>query len=390
MKLTPAWLSSPEVKTLGAAFVKAGFKLRFVGGCVRDAVLGKEATELDAATNATPEQTQKLLETAGLRAIPTGIDHGTVTALVNDKSFEVTTLRKDVATDGRHATVAFGTSWEEDAKRRDFTMNALYLSLDGEMHDPVGGLEDCKAGRVVFIGDPEARIREDYLRILRYFRFAATVGNSQFDQKALKACNAGKQGIAQLSGERVATEFLKLLAAERATPALLAMKEAGILAQFMPDTPVEPVKLLDALAAPALLKLAALIGGVKEIEAVAARLKLSGKQVKLLQIWLSNVKSITPGMNELAQKKLRRAFGAEDYTNMIMLAAAFSRSIWEHYEPLTRTAAWQPPEFPIKAQDLMARGMHEGKALGDRLKALEVTWEESGYTLSRETLLDNI
>lgn len=389
MKLMPEWLSSPEIKRLGAAFAAAGFELRFVGGCVRDTILKRPVGELDAATSAAPEQTTKLLEAAGIRAIPTGIEHGTVTALVDGKTYEITSLRKDVATDGRHAKVAFGTSWEEDAKRRDFTMNALYLSLDGTLHDPVGGLEDCKAQRVKFIGDADARIQEDYLRILRYFRFAATVGNNQFDETSIAACGANKQGISQLSGERIASEFLKLLAARHAYPALVEMKKAGILQQFLPDRAPEPVKLLDALGAVPLVKLAALIGDAAQVEAVAARLKLSGRQAKTLHILLSQAAHIAPGMAELAQKKLRRACGAEDYVNMVMLAASFSREVWERYAPLAVMAQWQPPEFPVKAQDLMARGMQEGKALGEALRRLESQWEESGYTLSRESLLTN-
>ncbi|MDX2074267.1 MAG: CCA tRNA nucleotidyltransferase [Alphaproteobacteria bacterium] len=394
MKLVAAWLDWPEVKTLAAAFAQAGFTLRFVGGCVRDTMLGREIHELDAATDALPEQVVALLEAANIRAIPTGIAHGTVTALVGGRSVEITTLRKDVATDGRHAEVAFGTSWEEDAQRRDFTMNALYAGMDGALYDPVHGLEDCKARQVKFIGDAASRIREDYLRILRYFRFVATVGNNQFDEAALSACAANKEGITRLSGERIQQELLKLLAAPETFPALTAMQDCGVLQVIFPAVCLN-VSCQRRLASSnsALLKLAALIGDVSSIAAVADRLKLSGKQSKQLAAWLTHAPSIVPGMSELAQKKLVRKLGAEDYQNAVRLAYCLSPSPhagedwgggWSH---LAAMANWQPPIFPVTAADLMERGYAEGKALGDTLKELEKSWEESGYQKTREELI---
>lgn len=393
MKLDAPWLKSPEIQTLAGAFARAGFELRFVGGCVRDTILGRNFSEIDAATNATPDQVIALLEAANIRAIPTGIQHGTVTALVNEKPFEITTLRKDVTTDGRHAEVAFGTSWEEDAHRRDFTMNALYLGIDGTLYDVVGGHDDCKAGRVKFIGDASARIREDYLRILRYFRFVASVGDNQFDEDALAACAANKRGIEQLSGERIQQELLKLLAAESAHIAWEKLQPLLPSSLSFPRRRESSLKHFEALDShfhgndKTLLKLAVLIAERDNVHIIAERLKLSGKQTKKLELWLSHAPLVVLDMNVRAQKKLVRKLGAEDYVNILHLACALSDKSWEEFAPLAAMSELAPPPFPITAKDLLERGFTEGKALGDKLKELERIWEEGDYTASRDDLL---
>jgi len=386
MKLNPDWLNSKEVQSLGAAFKAAGFELRFVGGCVRDSILKREVTECDAATNATPDEMIALLEKAGLRAIPTGIQHGTITALVEGKPFEVTTLRRDVSTDGRHAKIAFSKSWEEDAKRRDFTMNALYLALDGTLYDFTGGLSDCKAGNVVFIGDASARIKEDYLRILRYFRFVASIGDNKFDPVALAACRENKQGIRQLSGERITTELLKLLSQPDCAPALYKMHAAGVLDLFLPKQTSRVVEKLDAIDASALVKLAALIGDVSQVKPTVERLKLSSRQTRAITLWLSNYSAFSPEMSELSQKKMKRKLG-DDYLETLQVAYALSDDGWGDYMPLVDMRDWEAPLFPVMSADLMRLGFAEGKALGDALKNLETAWEESGYAMSREELL---
>jgi len=384
VKLEAPWLELPEVRILAQAF--AGAELRFVGGCVRDTLLGRAVHELDAATSALPEQVIALLEAAGLRAIPTGLAHGTVTALVNGRSFEITTLRKDVTTDGRHAEVAFTDAWEEDAQRRDFTMNALYVGLDGTLYDYVGGLADCKAGLVRFIGDAASRIQEDYLRILRYFRFVATAGNHRFDEQALAACGAHKQGIAQLSGERIAAELLKLLAAEQCASVLARMEAEGILAFVLPGCkfPASALEKLDGLQAPALVKLAAL---VTDVAATAKHLKLSSKQVKSLELWREQAAEVSPAMTILQQQKMVRRLGGDHYLCTLQLACALSGHEWEAYAPLAAMQSWAPPVFPVTAGDLLQRGFNEGKSLGDALRKMEIAWEESGYSLGRDQLL---
>lgn len=388
MMLDAPWLDAPEIRTLAEAFAKAGHRVRFVGGCVRDTILGREFSEVDAATDALPEQTARLLEAAGLRAIPTGIEHGTITALVNGKSYEITTLRKDVATDGRHAEVAFTDAWEEDAKRRDFTLNALYLAPDGTLYDYVNGFKDCKAARVIFIGDARERIREDYLRILRYFRFVATVGHNQFDAASLAACADERGGIGKLSGERIAAELLKLLAAAHADRAVNAMQDAGILEMILPvhDHSVSAITALDALKEAPLLKLAALIGKQSQLKKVSERLKLSNKQSEQMKRWLEGASAITPLLSTHEQKKLIRKLGFADYRHCVHLASAMRPMREEERESLLSLSEWTPPSFPVPAADLMEKGF-EGKALGDKLKQLEQEWEESEYRLSKDDLL---
>lgn len=388
MKLEAPWLNWPAVRQLFMLFTQAGYELRFVGGCVRDSVLGREVKELDAASNATPDQMIALLERAGIRTIPTGIEHGTITALVGDRSFEITTLRKDIATDGRHAEVAFTDEWNEDAKRRDFTMNALYVDGDGNIHDEISGLEDCKQRYVRFIGDADARIREDYLRILRYFRFVAQLESNHFDPHALQACKKNAEGIRQLSGERITVELLKLLAVPCA-PVIGMMEEAGIITLIFPHAhiPLNAMAILDKHDAYPLVKLALFIGSEEHIGTVSAWLKLSGRQQTLLKIWLQHYSKITGDMNALAQKKLVRRFGVAEYIHLLQLAEAFGQITQDEYAHLEVLASWRPPLFPVSAEDLMQRGYEEGKALGDALRKLEQAWEESEYSLSKEQLL---
>src|ERR1700743_2097282 len=233
MKLDPLrhpWMKAPETLAVMNALGDA----RFVGGVVRNALLGKPVDDIDIATPLTPDEVTKRLEAAKLKAVPTGIEHGTVTAVSNGRPYEVTTLRRDVSTDGRRAVVAFTKDWAEDAQRRDFTMNALYVGADGEVFDSVGGVADLQAGRVRFVGDPATRIKEDFLRILRLFRFHAWDGKGELDAAALKAATGEKHGLAQLSGERIQKEMLKLLAAENPVPVLRIMAASGILGEILP------------------------------------------------------------------------------------------------------------------------------------------------------------
>jgi poly(A) polymerase len=228
-----AWLNDAKTRTLLAAF--GDVPLRFVGGCVRDAVMGRNVGDIDCATPAKPEEVVALLEAADIKAVPTGLAHGTITAVIDSKPFEITTLRKDVACDGRHAEVEYTDDWQQDALRRDFTMNALYCDAHGEVFDYTDGVDAARAGRIQFIGDAEARIREDGLRILRFFRFFATHGLGAPDTTALKACAAHKAMLADLSGERIQQEMLKLCAAESPYAALEAMQQGDVLAALLPQ-----------------------------------------------------------------------------------------------------------------------------------------------------------
>src|SRR5438874_6231915 len=229
------WMMAPPTRAVIAALADAGIAARFVGGCVRDALLGRPIADIDLATPSRPEEVAAALDKAGIKAVPTGIAHGTVTAVVPPRHYEITTLRRDVETDGRHARVAFDADWAEDAARRDFTINAIYLDPDGTLHDPVGGLADLAAGRVRFVGEPATRIAEDVLRVLRYYRFEARFGIGTGDAQARAACRAAVPLLPRLSAERVSQELLRLMAVPDPLPALRMMEEDGVLAAIVPE-----------------------------------------------------------------------------------------------------------------------------------------------------------
>ncbi len=418
LRINPPWLEYSETKALALAFSQAGFLLRFVGGCVRDAILPRAAGEfeLDAASDARPEQIISLLNNAGIKSVPVGIEHGTVLAVIGDKTFEITTLRRDVATDGRHAEVEFTSSWEEDARRRDFTINALYIDMDGFVYDYVGGIADCQSRIVRFIGNADARIKEDYLRILRYFRFVASIGENKFSETALLACANNQQFIDKLSGERIAREMLKLFSCAatskaigellpllpQSLPFLNGQKSAEIIARLeeqiahlhgndiSKDKDSSKDSSKDISNAISLLKLAAIIGENDRLNKIAFRLKLSTKQKDYIQKLLSHIELVDAKMSSKAQKKLLRKLGAENYRALILLAYAFSAEKWSDYQNLLASAAWQIPHFPIVAGDLIAKGIKPGKALGDKLRNLEEIWEESEYSLNKSQLMARI
>lgn len=390
MKLNAPWLRDTEVKTLAKAFEQAKVELRFVGGCVRDTLLEKPFSDMDAATPATPDQVTRLLEAANIQAVPTGVEFGTITAIINHKPFQITTLRKDVATDGRHAEVAYTNAWEEDAARRDFTINALYLGLDGALYDYHGGADDAKAGRVRFIGDAETRIREDYLRILRFFRFNVYYAKTPLDADAIKACESERAVLARLSGERIQVEMLKLLAAPCASDVLSVMEEAGLLEIIgLEPAWVGRVRKIEATSYEndVLIKLAALLDSETSVKPLAERWKLSNDKREQLKIWHHHAAAITPSLLPAEQKKMLRRLGDDNYQGAVLLAYAQGDQPWDIYAPLLEVTGWQAPEFPVSGDDLKAHGISEGKALGDALKRLENIWEESDYTLSKEELL---
>ncbi len=381
MRITGDWLITPETQAVFAMLSEAGHTAYVVGGCVRNALLGEPVSDIDISTDARPEQVMALARAAGLQAVPTGIEHGTVTVISRRVPYEITTFRRDVETDGRRAVVAFADSLEEDAHRRDFTMNALYADASGVLRDPVGGLADLRARQVRFIDDPEARIREDYLRILRFFRFNAWYGRDKggFDRAALAAIAGNLDGLATLSRERVGAEMVKLLSAPDPTPAVAAMEQAGVLRCILPGavtTVLGPLVYLEdeaGLAPDPMLRLAALGG-----EAAAERLRLSKAQAKVLAFFRQEVGAATPA-GELGYRH-----GADLSEKLLTLRAAL---LQEHID---RRAFAEMEEgaaavFPLRAADLMPA--YEGRALGDRLRFLEALWITSGFELTREELL---
>lgn len=384
MQLSPQhWMSASARRVLDAV-AAAGGEARYVGGCVRDAVLGREGGDVDMACTLPPEQTMQALAAAGIRAIPTGLAHGTVTAICDHIPYEITTLRRDVASDGRHAEVAFTGDWREDAARRDFTMNALYADRDGKVYDYFDGLADARTGRLRFIGQAEQRIAEDGLRILRFFRFFAHYGNWPMDGAALRACEAKKAMLQGLSGERIQAEMFKLLAARKAADVLVEMLERGILHEIgLPRANLPLLRQLES--ADPLLRLAALLRG-GDTEALLHRWKLSNAQKARLRALAAP--ALEADWDEWEQKKALRQLGAERFTDQTELALAADPAHKTAYAQMRQLAqTWEIPAFPVSGQDLLAAGVPQGKELGNTLKRLETAWEEAHYTLGKEALL---
>lgn len=373
-----AWLTAPATVAVLDALDAAGGEGRFVGGCVRDALIGRAVADIDIATPMRPEQVVAAVEAAGLKAVPTGIEHGTVTVVSSGRPHEVTTLRRDVSTDGRRATVAFTNDWAEDAARRDFRLNALYADRTGQVFDPTGeGITDALAGRIVFVGEPERRIREDYLRILRFFRFRAWFGRGEPDRAALAACAALKDGIAQLSAERVSAELLKLLAAPDPRAAVHLMADTGVLFEVLPwmDSPAMFLPMIKISPDP-LMRLSALLPADPAVVREAANaLRLSNAQKSRLIEALAEGVEVSPGMGETAARRALYWLGRQTFRDRLMRAWATDAGTGEAARALLDLAdGWVRPEFPISGADLKAAGLKPSPRMGQVLADLEGWW----------------
>ncbi|HEY1735024.1 MAG TPA: CCA tRNA nucleotidyltransferase [Methylovirgula sp.] len=367
-----------------------GEEARVIGGALRNALLGQPVLECDIATTAKPEAVTARAEAAGLRAIPTGIAHGTVTLLVDGKTFEVTTLREDIETDGRHAKVRFARDFAADAQRRDFTINALSMSRDGMLYDYVGGLEDLRARHLRFIGDPTARIREDYLRILRFFRFAADYSEGPLDTDALHAAMEERGGLAQLSRERIRTELFKLLAARRAGEITRAFSETGLLGPLLASAPW-PARLDNLLALSAgetpdaLLRLAALCVNLPEdAERLREMLRLSNQEHQRLERCAEALMTLhgfdtPPGSQTLV--RLLFCHGRQGMIDALSLvgAQAGPKVFQPWRDAIAYVHATEEPKMPFSGADLMARGITNGRAIGAALKDLQQRWMDEGF-----------
>lgn len=381
-RVTADWLAAPATRAVFALLTGAGHQAFFVGGCVRDALLGLRSADIDLATDASPEVVLDQAARVGVRAVPTGLAHGTVTLVIDGRAFEVTTFRRDVATHGRHATVAFGTDIAEDAARRDFTMNALYARPDGEVLDPLGGLPDLRARRVRFVGDPATRIAEDYLRLLRFFRFHAWFGDPEggLDPEALAACAAAQEHLDRLSRERVGAETRKLLAAPDPAPAVAAMAATGILARLLPGAdPVAlaPLAHIEAAGghAPRWQRRLAALGDAADW---AAALRFSKPERKALA-------AIAAALAEPSCAVAAYRHGAEAARDAGLIRAATLGVA----PPATLGAEIDrgaTARFPLRAADLALRG----PALGAGLRRLEAAWIASDFTLTRDDLLGRV
>jgi len=402
------WLDDRHLQKLLAALSADGELARIAGGAVRNALLGQPVADIDIATTTLPDETMRRVKAAGFKAVPTGIEHGTVTAVVDGRPFEVTTLRADIETDGRHAKVSFGRDWAADAGRRDFTINGLYAEADGTVVDLVGGLPDIEARRLRFIGDAETRIREDYLRILRFFRFFAWYGDGRPDAEGLKACARLKEGLDRLSAERVWSELKKLLAAPDPSRALLWMRQASVLSRVLPESEKWGIDAVHGLVATEktlgwtpepLLRLEAIVPpDATRMTAMTERLRMSKEETNRLQRWAMTAPLDSKTTETLLAKALYRG-DTQGITDRLRLSLASARSKAVEDDRammeaggfsrlLSFATAWQRPDFPLRGADLATLGFRAGPGLGKALKHLEDEWVEAGFTPARDALLE--
>ena len=398
-----AWIRNDDVKSIFTAFPDGS--IRFVGGCIRNALMGREVSDIDLATQLPPTEVIKALDVANIRYVPTGIDHGTVTAVIEGKPYEITSLRKDVETDGRRAVVSYTDDWTEDAQRRDLTFNALYADYHGKIYDPTGqGLEDLHALRFRFVGEADARVREDYLRILRFFRFLAWYGRdnegnlSKADAAALKACRENVKGLKKLSAERVWTELKKLLLAPDPSRALRIMLTNDILETLLPEASnVEGLELLLALERRENIKpdplLRLMVLSTREplpMALLTKRLKMSNAEKARLISWATDATSLDPNAEDRAKRIAIYKAGKQVIMDRARLRAAgaedpITSSRWMSLVDLAM--GWTPPVFPLTGKDLIKAGQPPGEAMGKKLEALKALWVRSGFTVEKDKLL---
>lgn len=401
------WLTAPETKAVVDALTRDGQEVRFVGGCVRDAVANRPVKDIDIATPDPPEKVIQLLEAAGIKVVPTGLAHGTVTAVVGDHAFEITTLRVDVETDGRRAKVAYTADWVADARRRDFTINALSSTPAGDVYDPFDGLGDLAHGRIRFVGRARDRIEEDVLRLLRFFRFYATYGRPPANQDALAACRALAPRLSELSGERLRSEMLQILTAPEPAAIIVLMRGERVLEHVLPEATeigrlravhwlaTRAIK-IDSVTPDAIRALAALIGDhPRAAEAVAERFRLSRREKGRL-VALAEPAGLVPDMDAAARDRALRRLGPDLFRDHVLLLWAGEVAEQSRLAPertqgwidlIAAADAWQAKVLPIKGRDVTALGVQAGPRVGRLLEAVEAWWEAGGYTADREACL---
>ncbi|HYC67584.1 CCA tRNA nucleotidyltransferase [Brevundimonas sp.] len=374
------WLIAPATRAVMAALEAVGGPgcARFVGGCVRNALIGQPVADIDIATTLTPDETDRAIRAAGLKAVPTGIAHGTVTAVAERRPFEITTLRRDVSTDGRNATVAFTDDWAQDAARRDFRLNALYADADGTVFDPTGeGVADALAGRIIFVGDPQTRIREDYLRILRFFRFHAWYGRGEPDSAALSACRALAPGMSRLSAERVSSELMKLLAAPDPRAAVAAMADAGVLAQLLPEARLSPLfeAAVDQSGDPVVRLMLLLPADERVAREAAVRLRFPNATRDRLAFAAQALPAVSLSMSDREARVALYRHGVPAFRDAVCRrwAEAPAESVPAR-RLLALAEAWTRPPMPVGGRDLARLGVAPGPDTGRLLKAFEDGW----------------
>ncbi|MGB6118809.1 MAG: CCA tRNA nucleotidyltransferase [Mesorhizobium sp.] len=402
-KLTPSnapWLHDAQVQVLLAALSEGGEEARIAGGAVRDALLGRSGGDIDIATTNLPAETMRRAKAAGFRTVPTGIDHGTITVLVGGQPIEVTTLRADVETDGRHAVVRFGRDWQSDAERRDFTVNGLYATAEGEIVDLVGGVADLSSRTIRFIGEAGKRIEEDYLRVLRFFRFFAWFGSGRPDAEGLKACARLKGGLVRLSAERVWSELRKLLSAPDPSRALLWARQASVLTTVLPETEKWGIDSIHRLVVAErergwtpdpMLRLQAIVPrDPVRLKAMADRLRMSNAETDRL-VAFALAPEIASSLGEAELLRLIYWGNRQAIIDRLRLAVAAS-PVKDEAEILAgllkRAEDWCRPEFPVGGADLAAIGIEAGPQMGALLKRLEREWVDSGFGLAHPELVE--
>lgn len=392
-----AWLQGRGVPEVFALLTADGEEARIVGGAVRDALMGRPVAEIDFATTMTPDRVAAAAEAAGYKAVPTGIEHGTITLVVQGRGFEVTTLRQDVETDGRHAVVRFGRDWQNDARRRDFTVNALSVDAAGKVYDPVGGWADIAARHIRFIGDPDRRIAEDRLRVLRLFRFHAQCGVGGIDQAGLSAAMRARNDLSDLSAERIGQEVRRIVVAPRAAEVVALMQEAGILpvvlagvgylAAFARLVAWEAALGHEATVAP---RLAALACRVEEdVLRVTERLRLANAERDRMLAGLAAAPSFAPPPTEKQQRRALYSLGEEAYGDGVALAFAMGQAAPEDrtwHRLATLPGRWKAPVFPLGGRDAMAAGAAHGPAVGAALRAVESWWMDEDFRPDEQAL----
>ncbi|AKH99387.1 tRNA nucleotidyltransferase/poly(A) polymerase [Hoeflea sp. IMCC20628] len=405
-----SWFKDPALARIFELLNADGEEVRVVGGAVRNALMELPVSDTDLATTWAPDQVMARAKAASIRAVPTGIDHGTVTLVIDGRGFEITTLRHDAETDGRRAKVSFGRDWQVDAERRDFTINALYADRTGAIIDLVGGLDDIETRTVRFIGNADDRIAEDHLRILRYFRFFAHYGSGRPDAAALKACARARDSLAKLSAERVWKELKTLLKARDPGRALLWMRQAGVLTAVLPESEKWGIDSIGGLVAteaaldwapdPMLRLMAIVPPDTERMRELSSRLKMSRVEADRLGKW-AGAPAIQPTLAITALDRLLYRHGAEPMADRIRLSLVSARTRADtdtsaltdaagHSRHLTRALSWERPQFPVAGADLIAKGISPGPDMGVQLAALEERWIDSNFTLDKATLLAEI
>ena len=398
-KLHPqTWMIAPETQKVMQALLENGGDARFVGGCVRNALVNRKVLDIDIATPLPPEQVIERLKHHKIAYAPIGLKHGTVTAIVDGHPFEITTLRLDVVTFGRHAEVKFTDDWKTDASRRDFTINAMFATLDGDIYDPFGGVEDLRNGVVRFVGEPETRIHEDVLRILRFFRFYAHFGRGAPDAAALKACADAAKEVAKLSAERIRQEVLKLLESDQCPSTWQLMVGWGIVTHFLPEATnimaLENLVRYEAqLESPAfaLRRLAALLEVTPAgLPHVMQELKLSNDQSAQLSVMLNPGVSVSMQMDELAVRKLVYKYSNDTARSLLLLTAARTGE-QESLKPLYHAATtFQAPAFPLRGEDILKIGRKPGPEVGRVLGIIEDWWIAEDFRPDRAACLQRL